>query len=117
MFASQEEKRSTVQMDKVICSSKYNVISSNQDSHPSDNREETIHHMDSNYVHTGNQLDDKCLMNYKGISSDILDEDATQEEKMYGTLQMDKDYAQIITMSLILIRIVIFVIIKKKLLS
>jgi hypothetical protein len=41
------EKNGTVQMDKVICSSKYNVVSSNQNSHPSDNQEETVHHIDS----------------------------------------------------------------------
>jgi hypothetical protein len=92
VFSIQEEKTSgTVQMDKVICSSKYNVISSNQDSHPHDNQEETVHHIDSSYEGTGYQLEDKCLLKYKGISSDILDEDATQEENMCGTLKMDKD--------------------------
>jgi hypothetical protein len=92
VFAIQEVKTSgTVQIDRVICSSKYTVISFNQDSHPSDDQEETVHHMDSSYGGTGNQLEDKCLLKYKGISSDSLDEDATQEEKMCGTLQMDKD--------------------------
>jgi hypothetical protein len=92
VFAIQEEKTSgTVQMDKVICLSKYNVISSNQDNQPSDNQKETVHHMDSSYGGTGNQLEDKCLLKYKGISSDILEEDASNEEKMCGTLQMDKD--------------------------